>query len=140
MKKASTYVSQWRMRTRDRMAKAFGYKCAVCGRVIEDGSVLQYHYYDPKLMEEKTDFVINNFVRNPKSWDKIEKEIVKCICLCPICHRYVHANKEKIPSKFIHYEEASEREEQVVSDYYKLKSLPEIISETENSDSSSESI
>ena len=119
MKSRAEYVADWRNRTREKMAKAFKNTCAVCKRVIEDGFILQYHYYDPKLLDNKVDFIINNFVRNPKSWDKIEVAIKDCLCICPICHRYIHNKKAEIPVSFIHYGEETERKEPLVENYYK---------------------
>ena len=118
MKSRAGYVADWRNRTRDKMAKAFKNTCSICKRVIDDGSILQYHFYNPELMDKNVDFIINNFVRNPKSWIKIEESLKDCICICPICHRYVHNKKVDLPSSFIHYGEESERVEPIVEKYY----------------------
>jgi len=61
-----------------------GNKCAICGynKCIK---ALEFHHLDDK----QKDFGISakGYTR---SWDKVKKEIDKCILLCANCHREVH--------------------------------------------------
>jgi hypothetical protein len=64
-----------------------GGKCEVCGydRCVE---ALHFHHKDPS----KKDFGISagGFTR---SWDKVKKEIDKCLLVCSNCHSEIHANQ-----------------------------------------------
>ena len=68
--------------------KAFEYKggkCEKCG-IISIPEIYDFHHIDPL----QKDFSISA-VGNTYSWDKIKKEIDKCILLCANCHRQIHA-------------------------------------------------
>ncbi|MDT7542376.1 MAG: hypothetical protein QOE33_2280 [Acidobacteriota bacterium] len=68
-----------------------GCRCQVCGyeHCIE---ALEFHHLDPK----QKDFGISN-KGYTRSWEKVKKEVDKCILLCANCHREVHAGKLQLP-------------------------------------------
>jgi len=75
------------------MAREYkGGKCMICGYTKYPGS-LDFHHLDPKQKE----FGIS--VRGlTRSWEKIRKEIDKCILVCANCHREIHAGITQLPS------------------------------------------
>lgn len=66
---------------RERVVAFLGGRCIICGydRCM---SALDAHHVDP---EEKV-FSISAVT----SWERLEKELRKCVCLCSRCHREVH--------------------------------------------------
>lgn len=64
-----------------------GGKCEVCGynKCIE---ALHFHHMDPS----KKDFGIaaGGLTR---SWDRVKKEVEKCILVCSNCHAEIHTNQ-----------------------------------------------
>ena len=76
--KISNYqqVKKWRHETKKRLVDAFGG---------------DFHHLEP----EHKDFTITKSIH---SWEKILKEIEKCVCICCRCHREIHANVTDIPS------------------------------------------
>lgn len=82
-------VKKWRKETKARLVEAFGGKCGICNysKCIE---ALEFHHLEPS----QKDFSIAHSI---KSWDKILKEIIKCICVCCRCHREIHYGLIEIP-------------------------------------------
>lgn len=60
--------------------------CLVCG-YNEYSFCLDLHHKDGQDKEDN----ISRMVTKNFSWDKIENEINKCVVLCAICHRKLHA-------------------------------------------------
>ena len=68
--------------------KAIEYKggsCVNCGykKCVE---AFEFHHLDPK----QKDFAISKNGHS-RSWDKVKKELDKCIILCANCHRELHS-------------------------------------------------
>lgn len=63
-------------------------KCGNCGKSLEDFknvvSVFEFHHLNPA----EKDYAIGNFLTH--SWDRIKKELSKCVMLCANCHRIEH--------------------------------------------------
>jgi hypothetical protein len=75
-----------KQRWRDRKKKAvelFGGKCQNCG-YNKNYASLDFHHLDPKEKE----YGWNRL--KELSWDKVIKELKKCICLCSNCHGEIH--------------------------------------------------
>jgi hydroxymethylpyrimidine/phosphomethylpyrimidine kinase len=73
-----------------------GGKCQRCG-YDNFFDAFEFHHIDPS----KKDFTISH--KCNEKWSTIKKELDKCICLCPTCHREEHIliNNPKIkPSDF----------------------------------------
>lgn len=94
MTKNSNRVKTWRNNTKDRIIKAFGSSCAVCG-YSRCNNALELHHLDPTEKE----FSFGGIRANPKSWDKIVVELRKCMLLCANCHREYHAGILVIPDE-----------------------------------------
>lgn len=86
MSKGSEAVKRWRASTKLRMISAFGGSCGICG-YSRCQDALEFHHINPA---DKS-FSFGRVSANPKSRDKIASELEKCVCLCSICHREVHA-------------------------------------------------
>lgn len=62
-----------------------GGKCEICGYCKCD-SAFDFHHRDPSLKDKN----IANIVHD-NSWDKVTKELDKCMLLCANCHRELHS-------------------------------------------------
>lgn len=70
--------------------KYMGGKCSICGyNKCQDA--LEFHHKNP----DKKDFSISS--HRGTNFDKIKKELDKCIMLCSNCHREVHAGLHTQP-------------------------------------------
>ena len=74
--------------TKERMIWVMGERCQLCGydKCIK---ALELHHVNPK---EKEYSISGNLLNN--SWEKLSKELEKCILLCANCHREIHDNIE----------------------------------------------
>lgn len=59
-----------------------GGKCSICG-YDKCLVALEFHHLNP----DEKEFIITDKIR---SWDKVEKELSKCILVCSNCHREIH--------------------------------------------------
>lgn len=75
-----------RFRAKAAAIKYLGGKCAECGW-RGNQAALEFHH---KNFSQK-DFMIGNVAN--KQWEKIKKELEKCILLCANCHAAVHSSK-----------------------------------------------
>ncbi len=78
---------------RERSIKVFQYaggKCIKCG-LVDDPVVFDFHHLDPATKE----FNISRATCGNYSWDRLVKEISKCILVCANCHRKI-GNAEAI--------------------------------------------
>ena len=67
---------------RDKAIQYKGGRCSICS-YDKCASAFDFHHLDP--MEK--DFTISSHM---SSWERIKKEIDKCVLLCARCHREVH--------------------------------------------------
>lgn len=64
-----------------------GNHCVCCGYGGSDKlRVLELHHIDPT--QKEFDLSVSGITS--KSWDRILKELKKCIPVCPTCHREIH--------------------------------------------------
>jgi len=75
-------------RRRDKLKeKAIAYKggkCVQCG-YFKCSAALEFHHKD----KNRKDYGISHSGYT-RSWDKVKKELDKCILLCSNCHREIH--------------------------------------------------
>lgn len=84
------------------MAVAYkGNECQCCGYDRYIGA-LEFHHVDP----EQKDFGIAS-KGYTHSWEKVKKEIEKCVLVCANCHREIHAGIIPCPSELINDEDAT---------------------------------
>ena len=67
--------------------------CQRCGVSYECLNVYDFHHVDPSQKEAK---IATMMGRN--SWEKIKKELDKCMLVCANCHREIHAEERWIES------------------------------------------
>lgn len=67
-----------------------GNKCQICS-YSRLADALEFHHIEP----EHKDFGISQ-KGHTRSWEKIKKELDKCILVCAICHRECHAGLHDI--------------------------------------------
>lgn len=89
------YVKTSRHKTKERIIRVLGSKCAICG-YNKCQSALEVHHIDPS---EKEFTIAEN---TNKSYFQISGELKKCVLLCANCHREYHAGliEEELQSSF----------------------------------------
>jgi predicted HNH restriction endonuclease len=80
----SKAVSERRRKIKEMAVEYKGGKCIFCGYSRCIGA-LEFHHLSP----EEKDFSIAS-TGTTKSWERIKKELDKCICVCANCHREIH--------------------------------------------------
>jgi len=77
------HVKDFRVRIKERAVEYKGGKCVICGydRCIK---ALEFHHVNP----EEKDFTLGS--NTNIAWEKVRKEIEKCILVCANCHREIH--------------------------------------------------
>jgi len=68
-----------------------GSKCTVCG-YSKSLAALDIHHRDPA----KKEFGISQD-GSTRSWERVKKELKKCILICANCHREIHAGVTQLP-------------------------------------------
>lgn len=80
----SNYCMERWTNTKRKAIEYKGGKCQNCGYSKYFGA-LEFHH----INSSEKDYTWDKL--RLKSWDKITKELDKCICLCANCHRETHA-------------------------------------------------
>ena len=76
------------------MAKQYkGGKCVLCGYNKYLGA-LDFHHLDPT--QKGFEISTRGLTR---SWEKIRKELDKCVLVCANCHRELHAGISQLPGE-----------------------------------------
>lgn len=88
-------VKERRKKLRNMARELKGNKCALCG-YSKCKRVLSFHHIDPK----KKDFSLSERGLT-RSWEKIQKEIKKCVLLCANCHMEVHDGITQLPKEIL---------------------------------------
>jgi len=76
-------VRDYRQKLKERSITYKGGECEECGYKKCNGA-LEFHHLDPN----EKDFGVGQY--STLSWDKIKKELDKCIMVCANCHREIH--------------------------------------------------
>lgn len=86
-------VAKRRKALRLKSIEYLGGKCIVCGYSRYEGA-LEFHH----LADVKKEFGIsqNGLTR---SWERIKKELNKCMLVCANCHREIHGNKLQLSKR-----------------------------------------
>lgn len=82
MKKSSEKVYRRRQKLKLKALDYMGGKCQICG-YNKCTKALVFHHLNP----EEKEF---NVSRANKSWERIKKELEKCILVCSNCHAEIH--------------------------------------------------
>lgn len=86
-KTGSQSVIDWRKRKKIELVEYKGGKCEKCG-YDKSISALQFHHLDPK----EKDFTISG---KSYSFERLKKEVDKCIMVCANCHIEIHEELKK---------------------------------------------
>lgn len=97
-------VVDWRKRARKVLIEILGNKCAICGYIDEFSGAYDIHHINP---EEKE---INFGKLSSIGIKKCIIELKKCVLLCAICHRKIHAGILDISMATYYYNEAMAEE------------------------------
>lgn len=100
MSKGSERVKTWRRKTKERLVKAFGGQCAICG-VDDSPCIMDFHH----LVSEEKAFGLGGARGSVRSWEKIAEEAKKCVMLCANCHRRHHYENVIIPEDAPRFDE-----------------------------------
>lgn len=79
----NSYEKQLRDEHKLKAIRHLGGKCSTCG-YDKCPAALDFHHTNPK----QKDFTLSRFSR--AAWNKLQKELEKCILLCANCHRELH--------------------------------------------------
>jgi 5-methylcytosine-specific restriction endonuclease McrA len=79
----SKAVIAWRVRIKSHLLEGFKSKCGICSYNKYQGA-LELHHLDPK----EKDFSISG---KTLSFEKMKKEVDKCILVCSNCHSEIHS-------------------------------------------------
>ncbi|XKT74921.1 MAG: hypothetical protein ACJKSS_02030 [Patescibacteria group bacterium UBA2103] len=86
-------VAKRRKELRNKALEYGGGKCKICG-YKKCKQALAFHHKDPK----QKDFGLS--ARGlTRSWEKIQKELDKCILVCANCHAELHAGTTQPPKE-----------------------------------------
>ena len=91
-------VKHWRYKAGQRAMHAFGYKCGIC-EYKKCGRALSFHHLDPDSKETK-------LTGKCLSWNRLVKELRKCVLLCANCHMEVHEGTTNIPYNITKFDES----------------------------------
>jgi hypothetical protein len=94
-------VKKWRQTTKQRIVESMGGECVICG-YNEHFNVFDLHHIDPTQKE----FTLGSIRAAAISWDRIVRELRKCVLLCANCHRLLHANIAVLPDKYNKFDES----------------------------------
>jgi DNA-binding CsgD family transcriptional regulator len=81
-KQNSELIQNWRIDRKIKLISYKGGKCEICG-YSKSLRALQFHHLDPK----EKDFSISG---SSFSFEKLKKEVDKCILVCANCHSEIH--------------------------------------------------
>lgn len=95
MTKKSEKVIRYRKNIKHKMILAMGGFCQKCG-YSRCNDALEFHHIDPS----KKEIAFGKLRSNPQSLNKVLMELEKCILLCSICHRELHANIIELPTEY----------------------------------------
>lgn len=93
--KQSEKVTRYRKNIKNKMVLSMGGKCQICG-YSKCNDALEFHHLDSNTKE----FGFGKLRSNPKKLSVLLNELSKCILLCAICHREVHAGIRAIPDEY----------------------------------------
>ncbi len=97
-KTAYTRVREYRKNTKIKLVEGFGSKCGCCG-LEDDPIVYDFHHLNPA----NKDFQISSSKKT--SWKAFTTEALKCIMVCVIGHRKIHAGRMEVPKNPIRFNE-----------------------------------
>ena len=78
-------VQKRRLKIKQMAVDYKGGECECCGYDKYQGA-LEFHHLDPN----QKDFAIGH-KGHSKGWEKVKKELQKCIMVCSNCHKEIHA-------------------------------------------------
>lgn len=84
----SKNVVNWRKRAKENLVEYKGGCCQICGYKKSIGA-LQFHHMDP----EEKDFTVS---AKSYAYERLKKEVDKCVLLCSNCHIEVHEELKNI--------------------------------------------
>ena len=81
-------VAKRRKKVREMAVSYKGGKCSLCS-YSRCPEALEFHHLDPN----QKDFAISQRGHS-RSWERVRKELDKCVILCANCHREIHASMQ----------------------------------------------
>jgi len=93
--KLSEKVTRYRKNIKNKMILSMGGKCQCCG-YSRCNDALEFHHIDPTQKE----LAFGQLRSNPKKISSVLLELKKCILLCSICHREIHAGIRIVPNVY----------------------------------------
>ena len=75
-----------------------GGKCQACG-LVDDPIAYDYHHIDPTTKSFDISTFFSPVCKETGIGVDLEEELTKCVLVCAICHRKIHAGKIPCPEK-----------------------------------------
>lgn len=85
MRYGTEYFKQARKQVKNLLVDAFDSRCGYCGEIFPI-EVFEFHHIDPSTKN----FEVAQGIAKHSSWEKLTKEVAKCVMLCANCHRMLH--------------------------------------------------
>ena len=86
-----TLAMQKRDERKRRAVEYLGGKCADCGYQTDFMTVYDFHHKEERIGKKEISYLITANV----GWEKMQKELDKCLLLCANCHRIRHELEHK---------------------------------------------
>lgn len=77
-----------RKKKQKEILERYGYSCENCGLVEKRLGFFEFHHTDPSTKDREIGSMLNS-----ASMETINKELEKCVMLCPNCHKKEHLNE-----------------------------------------------
>lgn len=100
------FIKERRAFLKIKAVEKMGGQCCRCGYDKSMGA-LEFHHLD----SDKKEATISTLIKGSQCWNKLQKELDKCILLCANCHREEHCKDglTQVDFKFDHEELLNER-------------------------------
>ena len=87
--KKSEEVMRAQKRKKIHAVNSFGGKCQICdyNKCVE---ALEFHHIDETGKEASPSYIIMRW-----AWERVKRELEKCVLVCANCHREIHAKKKE---------------------------------------------
>ena len=82
-------IQERRVKNKLKAIEYLGGKCCDCGIISKYRGIYDFHHKDPRDKEHDPGSLMHY------SWNRISKELDKCILLCANCHRTRHEIEQK---------------------------------------------
>ena len=104
---SNTYKStkKRRHKARKRILASFGHKCGICA-YNKCSRALSLHHIDPESKSEELKKGKTRAVYVRFGWEKVVRELKKCVLVCANCHMEIEAGITQVPKDIKRFDES----------------------------------